>query len=149
VNIFIARQPNPNASAGTQPQTQAGRQQPAPVLDAPPAQEIPTWNPNQQVPPAQQTTSAAQTAAPAQAVPPAAVPALPAGSKVAKVRYQVPPLARVLNLRIMMSDQSGSRILREQPVRGGEYVTLDVPYLGGATLTVQLGDRQVWQERYN
>jgi serine/threonine-protein kinase len=157
VNIFIARQPNPNASAGTQPQT-------APDLGAPPAmtgaqqaaaggrpqaQEIPTWNPNQQITPAQQTTSAAQTAAPAQTVPPAAVPALPAGSKVAKVRYQVPPLARVLNLRIVMTDQAGSRVLREQQVKGGEYVTMDAPYSGGATVTVNLGDQQVWQEKYN
>jgi serine/threonine-protein kinase len=157
VNIFIARPPDPNAAEAVQPKAQTGR--PAgPVLDAPPAitgtqpetaagrpqaGEIPTWNPNSQaVPPAQPAQSASSPQSPA-------VPSLPAGSKMAKVRYQVPPLARVLNLRIVMTDQAGSRVLREQPVKGGEYVTMDTPYSGAAAVTVHLGDQQVWQEKYN
>jgi serine/threonine-protein kinase len=68
---------------------------------------------------------------------------------VAKVRYQVPPLARPLNLSIVMADQSGARTLRQQQVNGGEYVSIDTPYTGNATVTVSLGEQQVWQERYN
>ncbi|MDR2780197.1 MAG: PASTA domain-containing protein [Synergistaceae bacterium] len=153
VNIFIARPPDPNAAPAAQPETPANRRA-TPALDAPPAitgaqpgttagrpqaGEIPTWNPNQQAPQTQPVPVVSQPAAPAP----------PAGSKVAKVRYQVPPLARVLNLRIVMTDQSGSRVLREQPVKGGEYVTMDAPYSGGGTVTVNLGDQQVWQEKYN
>ena len=156
VNIFIARPPAPNAAGAAQPQTQTSGSS-VPVLDVPPtvtgnqpgsatgrplASEIPTWNPNSQVPPAPSTQPASSSRSPA-------VPNLPVGSKTAKVRYQVPPLARVLNLRIVMTDQSGSRVLREQQVKGGEYVAMDTPYSGAATVTVNLGDQQVWQEKYN
>jgi serine/threonine-protein kinase len=77
------------------------------------------------------------------------IPAPPAGSKVAKVRYQVPPSVRPLNLTIVINDQSGTRTLRQQQVQGGEYVSMDTPYSGSATVTVSLDERQVWQERYN
>jgi serine/threonine-protein kinase len=76
-------------------------------------------------------------------------PLVPASGKVAKVRYQVPPLARPLPFRILMNDGSGTRALREQQVSGGEYISLDAPYTGNATVSVQLGGENVWQERYN
>jgi serine/threonine-protein kinase len=68
---------------------------------------------------------------------------------VAKVRYQVPPLARPLDLNIIMNDQAGTRTLRQQQAQGGEYISMDVPYTGNATVTVRLGNQQVWQEKYN
>jgi serine/threonine-protein kinase len=150
VNIFIARPPDPNAAESSRPQTPEGPPpaitgtQPGTAAGIPQAREIPTWDPNRQVPQAQPVPQQ-----PARAVQPPATPAPPAGGKAAKVRYQVPPLARVLNLRIVMTDKSGSRVLREQPVKGGEYVTMDAPYSDEATVTVYLGDRQVWREKHN
>jgi serine/threonine-protein kinase len=73
----------------------------------------------------------------------------PLQGKVARIRYQVPPLARPLGLRILMNDQTGTKALREQQVQGGEYISMDAPYTGNASVTVILGDQQVWQERYN
>jgi serine/threonine-protein kinase len=77
------------------------------------------------------------------------MPAATSSGKLAKIRYQVPPLARVLSLNIAMTDQVGTRVLREQQVNGGEYVSLDAPYSGNALVTVRLGEQQVWQEKYN
>ena len=68
--------------------------------------------------------------------------------KAARVRYQVPPLSRPLPFRIEITDQSGTRILRDQTVNGGEYVSMNEPYAGSATVTVRLGGEMVWQERY-
>lgn len=79
-------------------------------------------------------------------------PALPKpdsyARKIAKVRYQVPPLSRALSLKIQLSDQAGSRILKEGTVKGGEYLTFDAPYSGSASVEIHLGDEMVWRERY-
>ncbi|MDR3354815.1 MAG: PASTA domain-containing protein [Synergistaceae bacterium] len=71
-----------------------------------------------------------------------------AQGKAARVRYQVPPLSRPLPFRVEMTDQSGTRILRDQTVNGGEYLSMNEPYTGSATVTVRLGGEMVWQERY-
>jgi serine/threonine-protein kinase len=127
----------------------------------PMAPEIPVWTPgaptNPQAPSASGTPNASSSSntnaqnasgrAPAGGQTPAVQPA-PLG-KVAKIRYQVPPLARPLSLRITISDQSGTRVLREQQTNGGEYFSMDAPYSGSATVAVQLGGERVWQERYN
>ena len=102
-------------------------------------------NPDITAPPAPQQAQQQ----PSQQQAPSPIPAPQPGSKVARVRYQVPPLARPLDLNIAMNDQSGTRILRQQQVQGGEYVSIDVPYAGIATVTVRLDNQQVWQERYN
>jgi hypothetical protein len=60
----------------------------------------------------------------------------------------VPPLSRPLPFRIEITDQSGTRILRDQAVNGGEYISMNEPYAGSATVTVRLGGEMVWQERY-
>jgi serine/threonine-protein kinase len=167
--VYISRVPDPSAPVAT-----PAPAPPKPQIDDPPtmavspgsspregqATEIPTWNPNQspQVQTRPQTPNGTthppvaqnpQTPPPqpVQALPPA--PVAPAAGKVAKIRYQVPPLARPLNLRILMNDQSGTRALREQQVKGGEYISLDAQYAGNAAVTVILGDQQVWQEKYN
>ena len=70
--------------------------------------------------------------------------------KTAKIRYQVPPLTRPLSLKISITDELGTRVLRDQQARGGEYMTMDIQYTGpAATVTVNLGGEQVWQEKYN
>jgi serine/threonine-protein kinase len=171
VNLHMAKVPEPAS------ETQAKEQTPpvsdALASDAPPAwiststasagsdtagmaPEIPTWNPNQPAqprpPPQTQSPAKIQTSPQTtgdnrQTIPPT-LAASPSG-KLAKIRYQVPPLARTLSLNIVIADQSGTRILREQQVSGGEYVSLDTPYSGDALVTVKLGENQVWQEKYN
>ncbi|MDR3075920.1 MAG: PASTA domain-containing protein [Synergistaceae bacterium] len=159
--LHIAKTPEP--AAVQEPRPQVNTQPQAPPLDIPPteaparggqAAEIPPWNPNQptqvQTSPSSGNQPAVQPVQPQpQPVIPAPIPVPPTGSKVAKVRYQVPPLARPLNLNIVMNDQSGTRVLRQQQVQGGEYVSMDTPYSGSAIVTVSLGEQQVWQERYN
>jgi serine/threonine-protein kinase len=170
VVLHIAKVPEPTPEA--QP-AQMESTSPAPDVltpDAPPsttpntdsgtegmAQAIPTWNPNQpeqsnpqaQPQTAAQTQPAAQTTQqdPRQAIPPTL--GAPSSGKLAKIRYQVPPLTRTLSLNIVMTDQSGTRVLREQQVNGKEYVSMDAPYSGNALVTVRLGEQQVWQETYN
>ena len=175
VALYIASAPDPATQAQAQAQAEAQTQpEPQPQPQAPPpdalpqavispsagqATETPTWNPNQ--PTQLQTTSqqpGQEAAPPAQQPPPqqqvqqpvpTPIPAPQPGDKTARVRYQVPPLARPLDLNIVMNDQSGTRTLSQQQVQGGEYISMDVPYSGIATVTVRLGNQQVWQERYN
>jgi serine/threonine-protein kinase len=166
VNLYLAKVPEP----APEPTPQRPPEVPAPPDAAPSAtsntgggtagmaQEIPTWNPRQPVqptqPPPAQAQPSAQTQPPAQTaqeprrtIPP--MPVAPSSGKLAKIRYQVPPLARTLSLNIIMADQDGTRVLREQQVSGGEYVSMDAPYSGNALVTVKLGEQQVWQEKYN
>jgi serine/threonine-protein kinase len=171
INLYIAKVPGPTSEAQTtQPQSQPANDV-SRTLDIPSsaasntgedstgmAQAMPEWNPNQPVQLSQsgsrpQIQTAAQTAA-AQARQVSrqtisSTPAAVSSGKLAKIRYQVPPLARVLSLNIVMADQTGTRVLREQQVNGGEYVSLDAPYSGNALVTVRLGEQQVWQEKYN
>lgn len=79
---------------------------------------------------------------------PAPVPSNPLPVKTAKIRYQVPPLTKPLSLKIAITDQTGTRVLREMQAKGGEYITIDAPYSGMAGVSVQLGGELVWQERY-
>jgi serine/threonine-protein kinase len=170
ISLYIAKLPEPAPEAQpVPPQQPAGNISSAP--DAPPsltsntdggtagmAQAIPEWNPNQPVPPAAQaqiqiqpqtqTQTSEQATRESRQTIPETLAAPPAG-KLAKIRYQVPPLARALSLNIVMADQAGTRVLREQQVNGGEYVSMDTPYSGNALVTVNLGEQQVWQERYN
>ncbi len=76
-------------------------------------------------------------------------PQLPAGSKTAKVRYQVPPLAKPLSLKIELMDDYGTRVLKDETAKSGEYISMDVPYSGEARITIYLGGDFVWQDRYN
>ena len=74
----------------------------------------------------------------------------PAGpQKTAKVRYQVPPLAKPLSLKIELMDEYGTRVLKDGTAKSGEYISLNVPYSGEARVTIYLGGEFVWQDRYN
>jgi serine/threonine-protein kinase len=68
--------------------------------------------------------------------------------KTAKIRYQVPPLTKPLQLKIEIIDKKGARTLVEKEVSGGEYVSLDGNYVGEAAVTIYLGGEFVWQDRY-
>lgn len=72
----------------------------------------------------------------------------PSGGKVAKVRYQVPPLARPLALKIEMVDPSGTKVLLSRDAKSGEYVSLDAPYSKECAVTIYLGGEFVWQDKY-
>lgn len=97
------------------------------------------------------TQTPANVSTPSDTSEPQTTPVLPPEStsrKIAKVRYQVPPLSRPLALKIDISDQSGSRTLKGEQAKGGEYMAIDAPYAGTATVTVHLGGELVWQEKY-
>ena len=68
--------------------------------------------------------------------------------KSAKIRYQVPPLSHPLALRIEMADRNGNRVIKEMQAKGGEYLSLDVPFAGEARVTIYLGGEFVWQDRF-
>lgn len=84
---------------------------------------------------------------PPQPVTPAS-PSVPAGGKVAKVRYQVPPLAQPLDLRIEKVDPSGKQTVLNRKARSGEFVSLEVPYEKECVVTFYLGGEFVWQDKY-
>ena len=71
-----------------------------------------------------------------------------ADKKTAKVRYQVPPLAKPLSLKIELTDSSGTRVLKDATVNGGEYISINAPYSGEATIMIYLGGDFVWQDRF-
>ncbi|HOO64213.1 MAG TPA: PASTA domain-containing protein [Synergistaceae bacterium] len=68
--------------------------------------------------------------------------------KKAKIRYQVPPLSKPLRLSIELVDAKGSKKLVDKEVAGGEYISMEVPYVKEAAVTIYLGGEFVWQERY-
>lgn len=136
----------------TQPQTPS-----EPIRLADP---IPVYNPNDPG-----SGGSVRTEQPPSATQPTAIVTLPAapggsggsspepgvpGRKTAKIRYQVPPLTRPLQLKIAITDEAGTRILRDQQAKGGEYLTMNIQYAGpNATVTVHLDGELVWQEKYN
>jgi len=68
--------------------------------------------------------------------------------KTARIRYQVPPLARPMSLRVEIIDDKGTRTLLDRQARSGEYVELEAEYVGEAAVTIYLGGEFVWQDRY-
>jgi serine/threonine-protein kinase len=60
----------------------------------------------------------------------------------------VPPLTKPLPLKIEMVDGSGTKALLARDVKGGEFISLDSPFMTEAVVTVYLGGEFVWQERY-
>lgn len=104
----------------------------------------PPTSPTATAPPAE-TPGTAPTAPAPQTVAPE-VPQTP--QKTAKIRYQVPPLTRPMELKIEIVDTAGTREILNREVKGGEYITLDAPYRESAAVTIYLGGMFVWQDRY-
>jgi beta-lactam-binding protein with PASTA domain len=78
----------------------------------------------------------------------APAPTGPASTGTAKVRYQVPPFTKPLGLKIEMVDATGTKHLLGRDVKGGEFISLDAPYVHEGVVTIYLGGEFVWQERY-
>ena len=97
------------------------------------------------LPPGQSPVPATPT--PAAATPPVSRPG-PAATGTARIRYQVPPLTKPLALKIEMVDATGTKALLGRDVKGGEFISLDSPFVTEAVVTVYLGGEFVWQERY-
>ena len=74
-------------------------------------------------------------------------PAAAGGSKTARIRYVVPPIARPMNLRVELTDPSGKRDVLNRQVRSGETVSTTARYSGECVITIYLGGEFVWQER--
>jgi serine/threonine-protein kinase len=157
VTIYIAKEPE----APRIPAEQAAADgNPTPVITTTPVQETPPQQvetPVRQAPvmPEWDPRSAATQGTAVQTQPPAGgndvteQPRPAVAGKTARIRYQVPPLTRSLQLRIEITDQSGTRTLRDQTATGGEYISMNEPYSGNATVAVRLGGEMVWQERYD
>ena len=70
--------------------------------------------------------------------------------KIAKIRYQTPPLtANNMTLKIVMQDDEGTKVLRDGAVRSMEYISLNARYKGTAKITIYLGGEEVWRDKYN
>jgi serine/threonine-protein kinase len=128
------------------PQNQPAQRPAEPVVPEPPVTTVVPVIPVEEPPQGQ--ADQAPTLVPV-ITQPDAPPPPPDDRKTARIRYQVPPLSRPLPLKIEISDKDGGRVLRDQQANGGEYISLETPYSGNATVTVQLGGELVWQERYD
>lgn len=70
------------------------------------------------------------------------------GSKTARIRYVVPPIAQPMNLRIEVTDPSGKRDILNRQVKGGDSVNATASYSSECMVSIYLGGQSVWQERY-
>ncbi len=158
VQIVVAT--NRRKTEPQKPETQvvapgsAARPSGAVVVEEPPAQQQPRQvgpaGPVQTVLTPQQQELAGATGLPS-GTPPASVPAAstgPAPTGTAKIRYQVPPLTKPLGLKIEMVDATGTKHLLGRDVKGGEFISLDAPFVREGVVTIYLGGEFVWQERY-
>ena len=89
-----------------------------------------------QQPSQQKASSPAQTSRPASG-----------GTKTARIRYVVPPIARPMALRIEITYPSGKRDIMNRQVRSGESINTTASYTQECVITMYLGGEFVWQER--
>ena len=109
--------------------------------------------------PAPSTTTASRPATPAASTPspapstttttPASTPAASSsgGSKTARIRYIVPPIARPMELRIEVTDPAGKRTVMNRQVRSGESISTTAQYTQECVVSIYLGGEFVWRER--
>jgi serine/threonine-protein kinase len=76
-------------------------------------------------------------------------PAPSVPQKTAKLRYQVPPLTKPLSLKIEVTDDTGTKVIKDVMANSSEYISMNVPYTGQATIIIYLGGDFVWQDRFN
>lgn len=157
VQIVVAS--NRRKAEPQKPETQvvapgsAGRPSGTVVVEEPPARQqlrqVGPAGPVQTVQTPQQQELAGATGLPSGT--PASAPAAqtgPAATGTAKIRYQVPPLTKPLGLKIEMVDATGTKHLLGRDVKGGEFISLDAPFVREGVVTIYLGGEFVWQERY-
>lgn len=120
----------PSANSGTrtvaqtQTQTQAQTQ----------SQNQSQGQPRQQAstPPAQNQAPAASTSG---------------GGKTARIRYIVPPIGRPMDLKIEITDPSGTRNVLSRQVKGGESINTTASYTNECVISYYLGGQSVWQDK--
>ena len=70
--------------------------------------------------------------------------------KIAKIRYQTPPIAgNNLSLKIVINDSNGTRVLRDGVAHSLEYISMNTRYQGTAKVTIYLGGEEVWHDKFN
>lgn len=69
-------------------------------------------------------------------------------SKIAKIRYQVPPLSSPHNMHIELVDADGKRDIFNTMVEGESSINLNVPYRQEALVSIYLSNELVYQERH-
>lgn len=152
VNVTLAKQPAPGEPtpdappANDQDPKKAAAVKTVIIKEAAPAQ-IPTKTQPEAEKKAAEPAKPAEVAPVEEKKPETVQPAAP--QKTAKLRYQVPPLSKPLSLKIEMTDASGKRVLKDETAKGSEYISMNVPYSGQATITILLGGDFVWQDRFN
>ena len=118
--------------------TPAATTQKAPAATSTAQQKAPASTP---APAPQQKTASTTPAASQQAS------SASGGSKTARIRYVVPPIARPMNLRVELTDPSGKRDVLNKQVRAGESVNTTAKYSQECVITIYLGGESVWQEK--
>ena len=113
-----------------------------------------TQTPQKATTPQEAIRQATQTPAQTQTKPAAQTTQTPAktqtasgGSKTARIRYVVPPIARPMNLRVEITDPSGKRDVLNRQVRSGESINTTAKYTGECVITIYLGGEFVWQDK--
>ena len=136
----------PNAQTEQPERTTQPPVQPAKPVQTP--EEAIRQATQQQTPPQTPTPPARTTGQqpPKQTVTPTPTPAA-GGSKTARIRYVVPPIARPMNLRIEITDPSGKRDVMNRQVRSGESINTTAKYTGECVITIYLGGEFVWQDK--
>ena len=95
------------------------------------------------------TSSTSKSSAPKSSAPtPTPATTSTGGSKTARIRYVVPPIAQPMNLRIEVTDPSGKRDILNRQVKGGDSVNATASYSSECMVSIYLGGQSVWQERY-
>ena len=121
-------------------------EEPAPQASSPAEEERETVTFPTEVAPASPPVPGPAVSQEKPTAPPAPAPS--PGDKIARIRYQVPPLARSMPVRIEIVDGNGTRVLLDRQASAGEYISLDAPYVGQSSVTIYLGGEFVWQDRY-
>jgi serine/threonine-protein kinase len=155
LTLFLAKAPaeEPKIETAAEGATAQNPAQLPPPMEVPVAGAVPPVIPIDQVdtePPAPPATVPVIPRPPTVPVTPSlpSPPLAPAGGKTAKLRYQVPPLSRALPFKIVITDAAGTRTLQDKQANGGEYISIEAPYSGSASISIELGGEVIWQERY-
>jgi len=155
INLTIARALKPGeASSETPPADDQDTQRAAAVrtvvIKNTEPSDIPTKLPENPAPVPSQEANKVEVKNEAEPVkvpqPEKPVPAV--AQKTAKLRYQVPPLTKPLSLKIELTDDTGTKVIKDVMANGSEYISMNVPYAGQATITIYLGGDFVWQDRF-
>ncbi len=142
----VSPQPGPSVAVGPRPEESSLVVTTSPssaqglVVGAPPA------SPEVGAPRSQEVSAVA----PSQSSQPQAEPARPEPrpTKVARIRYQMPPVNRPMEVKISVVDRSGERVIYQREHKGGDYIRIDHPYEGEIAVQIYLGGVFVWEDRF-